>query len=305
MQISERIKDAMRTKFPTADFTEYFGFLEQCKVPVECAMHSHHICPRAEFPELRKDKENLIDLGVADHFCAHYWLALAVPECRNFQITVQYMADTNARSISRDELPGFAEVYARGMEALKARNNEPKVKSAHVARLRKRWADPEQKVAQSERSKKLWEDPEYRAEKTEQLKEMLVRPEVKEARTTSLKKYWEDLEQRAAFAERMKKLRADPEFKAAQSARAKRQNADPEFQRKAHDALNTPEHRAASGERRKIQNATPEFRAAQSERNHLRWHVKRNIINPECTLCNQGAITCQSKFSSVDYPALG
>jgi hypothetical protein len=142
MHISEYIKDAMRTKFPSADFTKYFDFLEFCSTPIECAIHSHHIAPRAEFKELMKDKDNLIDLGVAEHFYAHYYLALAVPECKSFQTTFYMMSNFNASKVSTEDMPRYSEVYEKGREE-------------QLNSVKTLWEDPEFRDAHSERSKRL------------------------------------------------------------------------------------------------------------------------------------------------------
>jgi hypothetical protein len=78
-----------------------------------------------------------------------------------------------------------------------------------------------------------------------------------------------------------KKLHAEPEFAAARDERLKKLNAEPEFA-------------AARDERLKKLHAQPEFAAANAERgrehmkktNHIRWHVKRGIVSPKCSLCS-------------------
>jgi hypothetical protein len=220
MQISERIKDALRTKFPTADFTEYFGFLESCKVPIECALHSHHIAPQKTFPTLKKDKDNLIDVAVVDHLQAHKLLAECGPE---FALAS----------------PRFIAAAAKGGQTAAA---SPKWKAAQTEMLRLRNDDPEFRDANSQRMKKNRANPQFSAV-------------IENIHSERMTKVHSD----PKWGEKMQEVFADPAWKARQSLHSKNLM-------------------------------------------HIRWHVKRNIVNPSCTLCNQGVIECQSQFPSRETP---
>ena len=131
------IQAIMQAKYPGADLSRYFAFLDAATGED----HAHHSAPRAEFPELATEPENIRAVSFQEHFYAHYLLALAVPECRPFQTTVYFMANIFAREIRTDELPFFAEVYERGMRAqaerLKALHADPEFAKAHAERGRK------------------------------------------------------------------------------------------------------------------------------------------------------------------------
>jgi len=74
-----------------------------------------------------------------------------------------------------------------------------------------------------------------------------------------LQKMTTDLVWKAAHHERLKKRWEDPVWKLAHSERMKKMNADPEF-------------KEAHSERMK-------------KMLHIRWHVNRNMVNLNCSLC--------------------
>ena len=152
------IQAIMQAKYPGADLSRYFAFLDAATGED----HAHHSAPRAEFPELATEPENIRAVSFQEHFYAHYLLALAVPECRPFQTTVYFMANIFAREIRTDELPFFAEVYERGMRAQAER-----MKALH--------ADPEFAKARDERLKALNADPEFAKARDERLKALHAR----------------------------------------------------------------------------------------------------------------------------------
>jgi hypothetical protein len=77
----------------------------------------HHALPQADFPDFVDAPDNKIPCSYQEHLYAHYLLALAVPECASYQMTVCLMARARAADIRADELPYLAEVYARAQTA--------------------------------------------------------------------------------------------------------------------------------------------------------------------------------------------
>jgi len=83
--IATHIKEALRLRYPKADFTEYFAFLEAC--PVAEYGEGHHIIPQSvprvyqgKVYELYKsDPAGIIKLTIADHDKAHLLLGKAEP----------------------------------------------------------------------------------------------------------------------------------------------------------------------------------------------------------------------------------
>jgi tetratricopeptide (TPR) repeat protein len=233
----------MQAKYPGADLSRYFAFLDAATGED----HAHHSAPRAEFPELATEPENIRAVSFQEHFYAHYLLALAVPECRPFQTTVYFMANIFAREIRTDELPFFAEVYERGMrahaECLKALNADPEFAKARDARTKALHADPEFAKARDERLKALNADPEFAKAHAEcgrkHMKALNADPEFKKASAERGRKQLKALNADPEFAkardEQLKALNADPEFAKARDERLKALNADPEFA-KARDA---------------------------------------------------------------------
>jgi hypothetical protein len=267
MQISERIKAAMQGKFPTADFTEYFRFLESRKVPVECAMHSHHICPRAEFPELRKDKENLIDLEVEDHYQAHQILFECDPTFRSYdfikgQPTAAIMGGRRVYEL------GIGVHSPEGLEITRQQG----VKNAQSGLLNR---------------VRTYESTVKGGKKVRDLGVGIFSPESRES-----------------SKERTKAMNADPEFKAAQAARMKNRMADPEIKAATIERLRKsnarPEVKDAKSNRMKKM-STPEI---VEKRTHTRWHTNRDIINPNCTFCMQGKEIQWQPSKSMETPVL-
>lgn len=43
-------------------------------VPIGVYSEKHHIKPKSLFPELEKDKNNIVNLTASEHFKAHYYL---------------------------------------------------------------------------------------------------------------------------------------------------------------------------------------------------------------------------------------
>lgn len=55
---------------------EYFTFIKDCKQPNKTEyFEKHHILPVSLFPELKRNKNNIVNLYPRDHFLAHYHLA--------------------------------------------------------------------------------------------------------------------------------------------------------------------------------------------------------------------------------------
>jgi hypothetical protein len=72
----------LQERYPTADFSVYFRFLEACAGTQRDSgrTHGHHICPRKQFPDLEDEPDNVITLHIDDHALAHKLLGAAVPE---------------------------------------------------------------------------------------------------------------------------------------------------------------------------------------------------------------------------------
>lgn len=72
----------LQERYPAADFSLYFCYLEACRLSKQETEHTHghHICPKEQFPEYKHDPDNQITLTVAQHSHAHELLYAAVPE---------------------------------------------------------------------------------------------------------------------------------------------------------------------------------------------------------------------------------
>jgi hypothetical protein len=110
------LHQALSARFPSTDFMPYFTFIKS--LPLLKDGHKHHILPKKEFPKQAKNSDNLIRVASADHFRAHYWLALCAPQCQSFQVAFYLMANKkSAPQITGKELYQYAEIFARGREA--------------------------------------------------------------------------------------------------------------------------------------------------------------------------------------------
>ncbi len=219
-------------RIENTDFTPYFAFLES--LPIAETGHKRHILPKKEFPEFAKDLNNLIRLSPADHFRAHYWLAVCAPQCGSFQRTFFLMANRKfATQTNKDELAKCAEVYERGKNAaielarvnagIQGRKN---VETGHLVKVRTRVGSAKGGHTQGEKN-------------------------TESGLIQSLGRIWG---RRAAQSGQLREL--------GRIQGQGRKNVE-------------------SGLLRSI--ATAGGRASTA--NHLRWHVKRGMVNSACRFC--------------------
>lgn len=118
MTIQGTLREALSTRIPGADFSQYFAFIESLPL-LQMGGHKHHILPQKEFLEYVKNPDNLIRVTSADHFKAHYWLAVCAPSYEPFQRVFFFMTNFKryASSINGNELPELIEIYERGCKA--------------------------------------------------------------------------------------------------------------------------------------------------------------------------------------------
>jgi hypothetical protein len=109
------LNNILENRFQGSDFSSYFNFLESLPViKKSLGVHRHHILPKKEFPEQAKNSQNLVYLTTADHFKAHYYLALCAPDCLSFQRVFFIMANTKAQEIQIEDLPNHVKIYEEG-----------------------------------------------------------------------------------------------------------------------------------------------------------------------------------------------
>ena len=122
MLISDTLRKTLTAKVPDVDFAPYFAFIESCAT---VKGERHHILPKKEFPEHKRNPDNLICVTSRDHFRAHYWLAVCAPQCESFQRAFFLMANMKRASlVNVDDLPEYAAAYERGREVQR--------KAAHI-----------------------------------------------------------------------------------------------------------------------------------------------------------------------------
>ncbi len=241
----------LQEQYPRSDLKSYAEHVHS----MSGADHKHHICPRAEFPELTKVPENIKLCSFQEHFYAHYLLALAVPECSSFQLAFYFMTNNYASKLLVEKLSFYAEVYERGMLAA----------SNHMKKLH---TDPVFAAARDVRASAVF-------------KLLHANPILEAKRKAAALLGIRTGDSRAMqSAAELKKL-SDPTYYEAHVARARKLlnklHADPSFKEKLKAGL-------------LAKHADPAYAIIQSERSkksaHERWHVKRAIASPECSLCS-------------------
>jgi hypothetical protein len=221
MTISKHLRDELSAKFPGADFTRYFVFLESLSLlKKEDKGHGHHILPRTTFPKHIKDPDNLIRLTAGNHLRAHCHLAWCVPDYAPFQYTCVLMTNKKyvVSQVSENELLQWVEVFERGMAALAV---------ANAVRAK----DPEYQKMMAARNAAMAADPVWRKNNAEALAKIHANPEGR-------KKIMEHIERLNADPEHMKKMAevyADPEWLKNVTAANAAKADDPEWQ-KSHAA---------------------------------------------------------------------
>jgi len=148
MIVADHLREALAVRFPGEDFTPYFIFLES--LPGVTKGNRHHVLPKEEFPEFAKDPINVVVVSPGNHLRAHYWLALCTPDFPSFQRVFFFM--TNFRryvdQISADELEQFATIYERGrghQAEISRLQGQQNVENGHLEKIREL---PQTKAAQ-------------------------------------------------------------------------------------------------------------------------------------------------------------
>jgi hypothetical protein len=68
MNISNHLREIMTAKLPDANLEPYFSFIES--LPILKTGDKHHILPKEEFPEQKKDPNNIVHVSSENHFKA-------------------------------------------------------------------------------------------------------------------------------------------------------------------------------------------------------------------------------------------
>jgi hypothetical protein len=147
--VNPALREELSTRFLGADFKSYFDFIESRPLRNKEGSERHHVLPQKEFPHHKKNLNNLMYLSPEDHLRAHYYLALCVPECLSFQRTFFLMSNTRKplNLLTPEEISACADVYEKGREAQRVAvrpfgimYGAKNVENGHLARIR---PDPE------------------------------------------------------------------------------------------------------------------------------------------------------------------
>jgi hypothetical protein len=161
--IAQHIAEAMKAKYPQANFAAYFAFLGRCRPRGKT--QKHHIAPRSLWPELADDKQNLIPLTVPQHKKAHAILAKQIPDaswpCPKF-IAAPSTPEWIAAHYKRINSPQW---LAAVITASHAAMRNPAWHVALCTAMRKLTADPRwraaQYVASCAANRKMTTDPKW------------------------------------------------------------------------------------------------------------------------------------------------
>jgi hypothetical protein len=139
---------------------------------------------------------------------------------------------------------------------------------ANVAGSRRRSKSPSWRT----KMEIVWEQnrsPERRAKSGARVRQTMQTPEWRQKHSARLEQMHKDPEHRQKMQAMMTALHQSPDFRAKLILGVKKRSQNPEWQQKA------------AAQMREF-NKNPLMR---EKLNHGRWHVKRNITKPGCTLC--------------------
>ena len=139
----------LEKRYPTADFTAYFGFLAQHEVRRDWNTQEHHICPRKQFPQFEHAPENKVVLLLQEHALAHKLLEAACGIKAPSTVWIESQTWTAER---RD----------RHAKAARAAHALPSNKIKHRAAMKAAYARPEVKANLSAAMKTALSTPEAR-----------------------------------------------------------------------------------------------------------------------------------------------
>jgi len=259
------LREALSARI-SGDFAGYFAFVESC-LQVEKG-HRHHILPRKEFPEFAKDLANRICVTPGNHLLAHYYLALCAPDFLPFQKVFFLMAGVKkyAAQIPPSDMLRFSEVYEIGRREQKKQaqkmgqiwgpvNGRAAVESGLLARIQVEGA------AAGGRANGPIQG-------------------LKNVESGQLRSVCAKGGHAAVESGHLNGVRA------AGGRTSGKRNVESGLLAK----IRTPESCAKGGRTRGKQSIITGFLQAICAKggrasNHLRWHVNRGIVNPECSLC--------------------
>jgi len=251
----------MKKRFPGADLGMYFAFLG-CAA---AGTYRHHIAPCCEFPELKKDSENIVLLCYDDHRTAHQILSEAVPGHTGFR--------TAALNMFKQSGLAFVEASRRGGNSA--------VQTGQLAEARKIMAESGYPQLARAR-KKMGQDGMCRnlaKARTVLGKEGLLAVAAR-GRASQAK----------AGHPQIAKARAllTPEILAAARAKSTATNAHRGWQcfvkGRITSATKGWPHAKRAGDLGRTTQASMGYSNLKKGL-HIRWHVKQNIVNPNCGFC--------------------
>jgi len=147
----------LEARYPSADFSVYFRFLEACHGTVRAEdTNDHHICPRKQFPQFAEEfPENLITLKLDDHAFAHKLLAAVVPELSNVAAWIASQSAEQRTAIGKKGgAAGGLKRWLASQTAEQRKEHQAKAGSAG-ARAQHAAMSSEQQFEQSSRAGKI------------------------------------------------------------------------------------------------------------------------------------------------------
>ena len=177
--------------------------------------HFHHIKPKSIYPELEKDKENIVKLTYKEHLLAHVYLYLYYKyelkdEIKSFKMShalccmlnISYNGFGN-KNLSEQEIIDLSFLY----ENLVKDNSEMIRDWSNTY-----WSNEENRKEQSKRMKDLFNTPEMKQKNSiAQLKSYRENPDRLQKQTKHLKTMWrnEELRKKQSISQRKRRLRPE------------------------------------------------------------------------------------------------
>lgn len=245
----------------------------------------HH----ADFDKKNNDPDNLIWMGVVEHWFFH--AALASGWSRAHVAFNKDWADPEKRKLISARLSKVGKMVAQKYPELvkKWSNTGVEWSKAHpeyfAERMRNLWAArydemleavreaarrPSSRKKKSDNMRLRWEDDESRAKLIKSIKQHFAQPGAKDAKRREQKEAWKDPALLKKHSDIMTEIAARPITRDKRTAALKRNWADPEYKQMMSDKF-----KLAWIKRRKREEACPDIKQIRSERLKVGWAKKK------------------------------
>jgi hypothetical protein len=278
-----------QARFPNSDFTIYFRNIEACRTVKGLDTHDHHICPRAQFPEYEDFTlfpENKVTVSIEDHDFLHKLLeatcGIKAPSTAYFEAQ---KGGKSWRASLRARKENGTNIYSREHQRKAAR-----------AGAQKGGLIGGRKGGLSRSPAKLAALREL-AHVNKNEKRGIFGITVEQRRLNARKAGLRNRElKRGIFARSPEQMSKDGRKAALCLTREQRQALG----RKMGSIMGR--RNVENGHLARLRTSEHQSMASKAA-NHKRWHARRSIVNPNCSLCNSGYCGVSEAVSSASNKA--